>query len=120
MGQIGQMLGVLDHTFSITNDAGDKVTLAVKLDCRTASDQDIRSWVTSNRIIAGQRPWRGLSADELKALNGQTFMVQDIGRKIKSREERVQAYVNAGIPAKLAGALIDDPDKAAEFMSEFE
>ena len=120
MGQIGQMLGVVTHAFSITNDAGDKQTLSVKIDFRTASDQDIKTWITSNRIIAGQRPWRALSKAELEALNGSTFIAQDIGRKVKSREERIQAYVNAGIPRKLAEVAIDNPVKFAEVMGEVE
>ena len=87
---IGQTLGIISHTFSITNDAGDKVQLTAKLDCRTATDNDIKGWITSNRIIAGQRPWRSLSKNELLELNNTTFVAQNIGQKVKSKEQIVQ------------------------------
>ena len=118
MGQIGQLLGVIGHTFSIKNDHGDKVQVSVKVDCRTASDTDCKAWIVSNRIIAGQRPWRALDKGELEALNGQTFIAQDIGRKVRSRAERIAAYVNAGIPEALAAVAIDNPDKFKEIMGE--
>ena len=87
---IGQTIGIISHTFSITNDHDDKVQLSVRLDCRTASDDEIKGWITSNRIIAGQRPWRSLSKDELLELNGTTFIAQNIGQKVKSKEQIVQ------------------------------
>ena len=87
---IGQSIGVLSHTFSITNDAGDKVQVSIKLDCSTATDDDVRGWITSNRIIAGQRPWRSLSKAELEELRDVTFIAQNIGQKVKSKEQIVQ------------------------------
>jgi hypothetical protein len=106
---IGQAIGVVEHTFSITNDNKDKVQLTVKIDFSTASDIDIKSWLVSNRVIAGQRSWRALSKVELEDLQGQTFVAQHIGRKVKSREERIQELVTAGLPRKLAEFSIDNP-----------
>ena len=115
---IGLSIGVVDHAFSITNDAGDKVTLSVKVDFRSASNQDIKGWLISNRIIAGQRPWRTLSKGELTELNNKTFVASSIGQKVRSREEQkrdlVTTFVNAGVkPDKaeeLATAALDNPD----------
>lgn len=115
---IGQLVGVIDHTFNITNDKDEKVQVAVKIDFRTASNSDIKTWLTSNRIIAGQRPWRALSAAELKALNDTTFIAQNIGQKVRSRAEQVNdlksTFMKSGIEEKKAEQLaitaIDNPD----------
>jgi len=91
---LGSRIGVVGHSFSITNDAGDKVQLSVNIDFSTSSDQDLKTWLVSNRIIAGQRPWRALSKDELVKLNGTTFMAESIGQKVKSLKETTTALLN--------------------------
>jgi hypothetical protein len=106
---LGKAIGKVSHSFNITNDAGNKVSLTITVDFSTASDQDIKSWLVSNRVIAGQRPWRALSKAELKAINGRTFMAQNIGQKVKSREEQIQTLVAAGLPRKLAEFSVDNP-----------
>ena len=118
--KIGQLIGVVDHTFSITNSHDDKVQVAVKVDFSTASDADIKTWLTSNRIIAGQRPWRSLSKAELLELSGTTFVAQNIGKKVKSRAEQVQSMVNAGFPLKLAEYAVDNPDQFKDVMEKVE
>lgn len=120
---IGSTIGVVSHTFSITNDKGEKVQLSASIDFSNASDQDIKSWLVSNRIIAGQRPWRGLSKDELVKLNGMTFMAESIGQKVKSlketttallnqfngktRDEIVKSFTDAGLPLEKAELMAD-------------
>ena len=101
----------MQHSFNITNDNKDKVSLSIKVDFSTASDSDIRGWLTSNRTIQGQRPWRALSETELKAMNGKTFIAQNIGQKVKSRAEQIQALVNAGLPKALAIFAVDNPEQ---------
>ena len=91
---IGQLLGIASHTFSITNDRDDKVQLTVNVDFRTASDTDCRIWEVSNRIIAGQRPWRSLTKAELEKMNGSTFIAQNIGKKVKPYEETKAEAIN--------------------------
>ena len=91
---LGSRIGVVGHSFSITNDQGDKVQLSIKIDFSTSSDQDIKTWLVSNRIISGQRPWRALSKDELVKLNDTTFMADSIGQKIKSLQETTTALLN--------------------------
>ena len=90
---IGQLVGIIRHTLSITNDHGDKVQITINLDCRTSSDDAIRGWIASNRVIAGQRPWRSLDASELKKLDGTTFDASAIGKKIVSKREQVLAGI---------------------------
>lgn len=115
---IGQLVGMIGHTFSITNNNNDKVQVAVKVDFRTATDLDIRTWIVSNRVIAGQRPWRSLSKAELLELDGTTFIAQNIGQKVRSRVEQVAelkaTFMKAGIAEVKAEGLaitaIDNPD----------
>lgn len=115
---IGQLVGVVKHSFSITNVQDEKTTLNVKIDFSACSDNDMRNWLVSNRIIAGQRPWRSLSLDELKALDGTTFNANNIGQKVRSREEQkrelVNTFTNAGVkPAQaelLAEAALNNPE----------
>ena len=114
---VGQMIGVVDHAFSITNSAGETVTLSVKIDFSTSTLQDIKSWLVSNRIIAGQRPWRNLSKKELNELNNQTFSAVTIGTKVKSREQQkvdmINLFVASGVDVEtattLATAAINNP-----------
>ena len=91
---LGSQIGVVGHSFSITNDNGDKVQLSIKIDFSNSSDQDLKTWLVSNRIIAGQRPWRKLSKYELIKLNGTTFMAESIGQKVKSLKETTTALLN--------------------------
>ena len=91
---LGSSIGIVRHSFSITNEAGDKVQLSVNIDFSTSSDSDIKTWLVSNRIIAGQRPWRTLSKDELVKLNGMTFLASSIGQKVKSLKETTTALLS--------------------------
>ena len=91
---LGSSIGIVDHSFSITNDNGDKVQLSIKIDFSNSSDQDLKTWLVSNRIIAGQRPWRSLSKDELIKLNGTTFQAETIGQKVKSLKETTTALLS--------------------------
>ena len=108
---LGRMIGRIKHNLSITNDAKEKVQLGITIDFSTATDLDIKGWAVSNRVIAGQRPWRSLSEDELLDLDGQTIMAVDIGRKVKSRQERIASYTSMGLPLNLAETAVDSPDR---------
>ena len=114
---LGQTIGKVRHSFTITNDAKEKVQLALILDFSTCTDTDIKDWLCSNRIIAFQRPSRALSAEELKELDGQTIMAVDAGKRVKSRAERVAIYTALGLPQDLAEMAIDDPGKFQEAMA---
>ena len=115
---LGQTIGKVRHSFSITNDAKEKVQLAITIDFSIASDVDIKQWLCSNRIIAGQRPWRALSADEIRSLDGMTILATEIGKKIRSREERLATYTTMGIPRDVAELAVDEPTKFMEIMAK--
>jgi hypothetical protein len=108
---LGQMIGKVNHTLSITNDKGEQTTISVLFDFTTSTNQDIKSWLCGNRTIAFQRPTRSLSVKEIEALNGTTIIAQNAGQKIKSKEEKVSQLVSAGLPRKLAEFAVDNPDK---------
>ena len=114
---LGQTIGKVRHSFTITNDAKEKVQLALILDFSTCTDADIKDWLCSNRIIAFQRPSRALSAEELKGLDGQTIMAIDAGKKVKSRAERIAIYTALGLPTELAELAVDNPGKFQEAMA---
>lgn len=113
---LGQTIGKVSHVFDVTNSSDVKVRLSVTFDFTTASDADIKSWLVSNRVIAFQRPTRTLSASEIHELDGTTIVAQHAGQKVKSRAERIQDIVNAGIPESIAIKMADGeipPDKMA-------
>jgi len=114
---LGQMIGHVEHSFSVKNDHGESVQLRLIIDFSTSTDVEIRNWLVANRVIAFQRPARSLSKDELKALDGSTVLANQAGQKIKSREEQlnqlITTFVNAGVSREqakvLATAALDNP-----------
>lgn len=117
---LGQMIGIVKHTFSIKNSHDVIVkSVTVMIDFRSASDIDIKSWLCGNRIIAGQRVWRALSEREIKTnVDGATFIAENIGQKVKSRDEQIMTLARAFMASgqidaenalKLATAAFDNP-----------
>ena len=92
--KLGSMIGVVRKTCKVTNTNGDAVTINVNIDFSNASDVDIKAWIASDRIIAGQRPWRLLSKDDIEKLDGMTFNATTIGAKVKSLKESTTALIN--------------------------
>jgi hypothetical protein len=120
---LGSRIGVVGHTLSITNNKDEKVQLTIKIDYSTATDTDIKSWLNSNRVIAGQRPWRSLTAEELKAMDGMTFNAATIGQKVKSTKETMQNVLNQ-YAGKSKQEIMNDlikmglPELKAELMAD--
>ena len=117
---LGQTIGIVRQSHSVKNDAGDKVSMTIGIDFTSASDNDVKSWLASNRVIAGQRPWRKLDINELNELDGKTFIAQNIGQKVKSRAEQVAQLTSAGIPEALANVAIDNPEKFNAIMASLD
>ena len=92
---LGQRIGKVSKACKVTNAKGDAVTISVIIDFSTATDMDIRTWLASDRIIAGQRPWRALSKQEIEELDSMTFNATSIGTKVKSETETTQAMLNS-------------------------
>ena len=116
---LGQLIGSQKRACKVSPDGknGPSATISINVDFSTASDNEIISWLLSDRVIAGQRPWRSLSIDEIKELDGTTFVAQNIGQKVKSRSEQIAAFqaafISAGIDEEqatiLATAAVDNP-----------
>jgi hypothetical protein len=106
---LGQLIGQLIDHFSITNDDGDTVQLTLTFDFSTSSDAEIKSWLCGNRRIAYQRPARAMSKDELTDMNNTVIMANEAGRKVKSKAEKVAAYMAMGIPEDVAIMAVDNP-----------
>lgn len=91
---LGQRIGVVSHTLSVTNTKDENVTITIKVDYSTASNVEIISWLNSNRGIAFQRPTRLLSKDEISNLSGNMFNAVTIGSKAKSVAEITTNMLN--------------------------
>lgn len=106
---LGKLIGIIAHSFNITNNAGDKASLKVYFDCTTASDDEIRSWIASDRCIALARPSRGLDINTIKSLDGTTIMATKAGHKPKSPKERIEDLVASGMDEQMATIMVNDP-----------
>ena len=115
---LGQQIGIVKHTLSITNDNKEKCQLSINIDFRMTSDIDVKSWLCSNRVISGQRTWRSLPLAGLSVLDGQTFIANEIGRKVKSHAEKVAVYTNIGLPEDLAEMAVSNPVMFSESMKK--
>ena len=92
---LGSLIGKVRHTFSITNDDKEKAQVTVIIDFTNSSDADIKSWLAGNRSIVIQRPWRALSAKEIKGLDGSVIAAEHAGRKVQSATEKVVTAIRA-------------------------
>lgn len=110
---LGQLIGKVEHTCSIKNDAGDKVQLRVSFDFSTSSNDDVKAWLAANRTIALQRPTRAMSAEEIKGLSGTVIMAVDAGKKVKSLTER-----KAEAKATMAALKANFPEEYEAVMEE--
>ena len=122
--EIGSLIGKVSHAFNITThgkDADgrpDKTSVSVTFDFSTSSDADIKQWLASDRTIAMQRPMRSLTSGEITSnYDGQIILASDVGKKIKSRAERIAELVNVGLPNDVAELAIDNPSSFADIMA---
>ena len=117
--KLGEMIGKVRHSFKITNHQKQAVTVSVTYDFSTCSDSEVKQWLVSDRTIALQRPARALSDAEIReTYDGQTILANEVGKKMKSRQERIAELVNVGIPEHLAEVAIDDPAKFETIMAK--
>jgi len=91
---LGQMIGLVEDNFKVTNNAGVETQLRVKYDFSTTPDADIKSWLCGNRRISAQRPMRSLTSEQIKEIDGATINALDCGKKVKS-DEQVKAEYKA-------------------------
>ena len=117
---LGQTIGIIKQTLKVSQSkGGPSEQITINIDFSTATDEDIKAWLGSNRAIAGQRPWRRLSIEDIKGLNGNTFIAQSIGQKVESREDRIQRLMNSfGIGEEAATFAFDNPGTFESIINE--
>ena len=99
-------------TRRIKSSTDETVTVTFTVDFSNASEDQILEWALASRVIAGQRPWRELSPDELRAsVDGQTIDATAIGQKIRSREDQIKATIAPalGVDREMAEWIVDNP-----------
>ena len=89
---LGQMIGLVEDNFKVTNNAGVETQIRVTYDFSSTPNADIKSWLCGNRRIAAQRPMRSLTSKQVKALDGTIINALDCGKKVKSDEEVKAEY----------------------------
>ena len=104
---LGQLIGLVKHTFKTTNDNKESATITVSFDFGNCSDVDLKNWLCSNRAIIMQRPLRDLTLAEMKALDNTTVDASTCGKKVKSKHEQVLA----GIAALRAAGMNSEADE---------
>ena len=96
------------------------VTLNITYDFSGCSDDQVRLWAAAERRIAVQRVLRDTCKPEfLKQLatNGLTIHATECGKRIRSREDRIDELVTTyGWPKRFAILYVDDPEQAKSLM----
>ena len=90
--RLGAIIGVREHSFTIKNDAGDRVSLTIRFDYTQCTDNDIIGWLNANRAVIWQRPSRALTVDELKRCDDITVRADKAGHKQPSRADAVNSW----------------------------
>jgi hypothetical protein len=117
MNTLGNQIGIVESSFSITNSNDDKVDLRIKFDFRSTSDEKIKALLTGQGcVVAFQNGGgrRGMSAAALRELDGMTVLAHQAGCKVRTKAQQVEDYVNAGIPAHVAKFMVENPDKLGD------
>lgn len=100
-------------TRTITNHADEKVQVTFTVDFTNCTKEELVEWALSNRVISGQKVWRDLSKDELKAnVDGQVFNAKTIGQKVESKDKKVKKIMETfGVSQEIATMIVDNPDE---------
>ena len=97
------------------------VVVPVTIDFTGCTDEERNNWAASERVIAWQRVARiKLSPDFLRQLakDGLTIHARDCGRMLLTRDEKIAKLTDAGIPAKLATFMVDNPEEATNILGD--
>ena len=106
-------LGIIAHTFSVTNDAGENVQLSINYDVSKAPEAVVKGWIAADRTIAFQRTLKKLTATEIKTFNGKTI-VYDGSR---SKTPQIDPFTAITLAAKAQGIDPSDENAMAMFIA---
>ena len=107
-------------TRTITNHADEKVQVTFTVDFTNCTKEELVEWALSNRVISGQKVWRDLSKDELKAnVDGQVFNAKTIGQKVESKDKKVKKIMDVfGVDKDIATMIVDDPEGLTNMVQQ--
>ena len=107
-------------TRTITNHAEEKVQVTFTVDFTNCSKEELIDWALSNRVISGQKVWRDLSKDELKAnVDGQVFNAKTIGQKVESKDKKIKKIMESfGVSKEVATYMVEQPEKLDSMIAD--
>lgn len=105
------------HTFKVTID-GTSTTINIQIDWSGIEHVQILNWAARSRIIDFQRVLRGKTPEYVKSLDGCTFRASEMGKNIKTREDKINELVTAGIPEAIATQIVDNPESVAKLLAK--
>ena len=96
-------------------------TLNVTYDFTGCSDEQVKMWAAADRRISLQRVLRDTCKPEFLrqlAKDGLTIHATECGKRIRSREDRINDLTNTyGWPLEFATMYVDDPETAKALMT---
>lgn len=123
---IGELIGVVEHTFSTKDNSGNSCQTTIKFDLSLCTDVEIKGWIVANRTIAMQRPLSKLTAKGILDTKGRVVNASDCGKALPDRDKMIDdtkaMFMKAGIDEEqaleLATKAVDNPSTVAKAMSE--
>jgi len=107
----------IKRTWSTKNEAGETAKMNASIDFEGITLGQLCELACQPLVIRRQAIERKLSVEEIESSKGSTIHWSQMGLKIKSREERVQDIMAAGLPRKLAEKAVDDPQGFKALMN---
>ena len=105
--QLGTIIGVIESgPFGTTLASGDKITMSIKFDFSTTSDDDIKRMLLADRKIAVQRPIRMLTASAAQQCRNMMVLAHNAGAKIETPETMAKNAL--ATMAKLGFTTVDE------------
>ena len=105
--QLGALIGVIESgPFGTTLASGDKITMSIKFDFSTTSDDDIKRMLLADRKIAVQRPIRLLTPSAASQCRNMMVLAHNAGAKIETPETMAKNAL--ATMAKLGFTTVDE------------
>jgi len=100
---------IIKRSWSTKNENGETAKMQASIDFEGITLGQLCKLACQPLIIRRQAIERKLSVSEIEASKGSTIHWSQMGLKIKSREEKIQEIMSAGLPRTLAERAVDDP-----------
>ena len=110
----------IKRTWSTKNEAGETAKMNASIDFEGITLSQLCELACQPLVIRRQAIERKLSVSEIESSKGSVIHYSQMGLKVKSREEKVQEIMSAGLPRKLAEKAVDDPKGFKLLMDSME